>query len=93
MWPDRKAAIQGIIDDMTARAAKHGRTLRFGYRAHVIVRDSEAEARLAADRLLSKLDAATGAAIRGEIARFAIGRRAGTGGAARDGRRRGLCRG
>jgi len=64
MWPDRQEAVAAIIDDMKARAAKHGRTLRFGYRAHVIVRDTEAEAREAADRLLSKLDAATGAAIR-----------------------------
>ena len=64
MWPDRQEVVAGIIADMTARAAAHGRTLKFGYRAHVIVRDSEAEARTAADRLLSKLDAAEGAAIR-----------------------------
>ncbi|MGC7532461.1 LLM class flavin-dependent oxidoreductase, partial [Pandoraea pneumonica] len=36
----------------------------FGYRAHVVVRETEAEARSAADRLLSKLDAASGEAIR-----------------------------
>ena len=64
MWPDRREVIEGIIADMRARAARHGRTLRFGYRAHVIVRDTEAEARTAATRLLSKLDAAEGAAIR-----------------------------
>lgn len=64
MWPDKKETIAEIMADMTARAARHGRTLRFGYRAHMIVRDTEAEARAAADRLLSKLDAATGAAIR-----------------------------
>jgi len=64
MWPDRKEAVAEIMADMTARAAKYGRTLRFGYRAHVVVRDSEAEARSAADRLLSKLDADQGAAIR-----------------------------
>jgi alkanesulfonate monooxygenase len=64
MWPDKKEVIAEIIADMTARAAKYGRTLKFGYRAHMIVRDTEAEARAAADRLLSKLDAATGAAIR-----------------------------
>jgi alkanesulfonate monooxygenase len=64
MWPDRKENVAAIIADMTQRAAKHGRTLRFGYRAHVIVRDTEAEARTYADRLLSKLDAAQGAAIR-----------------------------
>jgi len=64
MWPDRKETIAAIIADMTARAAKYGRTLRFGYRAHTIVRDTETEARAAADRLLSKLDAEAGAAIR-----------------------------
>jgi alkanesulfonate monooxygenase len=64
MWPDREAAIAAIIADMKARAARRGRTLRFGYRAHVIVRETEAEARAAADRLLSKLDDAAGAAIR-----------------------------
>jgi len=64
MWPDKRETIAEIIADMKARAARHGRTLRFGYRAHMIVRDTEIEARAAADRLLSKLDAATGAAIR-----------------------------
>jgi alkanesulfonate monooxygenase len=64
MWPDRKEAIAETIADMRARAARNGRTLRFGYRAHVIVRETEREARAYADRLLSKLDAAQGAAIR-----------------------------
>ena len=64
MWPDKQETVAAIIADMTARAAAHGRTLKFGYRAHVIVRDTETEARTAADRLLSKLDAAEGAAIR-----------------------------
>ena len=64
MWPDTMPAVQAIIDDMTARAASYGRALKFGYRVHVIVRETEAEARLYADRLLSKLDTATGDAIR-----------------------------
>lgn len=64
MWPDRMEAVADIVKDLTARASAHGRTLRFGYRAHVIVRDTEAEARAAATRLLSKLDDAEGAAIR-----------------------------
>ncbi|HEU4842437.1 MAG TPA: LLM class flavin-dependent oxidoreductase, partial [Ilumatobacteraceae bacterium] len=50
--------------DMDARAASHGRTLRYGWRSHVIVRETEDEARAAARRLLSKLDDATGATIR-----------------------------
>ncbi|MDX3909057.1 MAG: LLM class flavin-dependent oxidoreductase [Sphingobium sp.] len=64
MWPDTMDKVREIIADMTARAASHGRTLKFGYRAHVIVRETEAEARTAATRLLSKLDDETGAAIR-----------------------------
>lgn len=64
MWPDKAEVVQAIIADMRERAARHGRVLRFGYRAHVIVRDTEQEARAAADRLLSKLDASEGAAIR-----------------------------
>ncbi|WP_294191892.1 LLM class flavin-dependent oxidoreductase [uncultured Sphingomonas sp.] len=64
MWPDTKEKVAEIIADMTDRAASYGRTLKFGYRAHVIVRDTETEARAYADRLLSKLDAAEGAQIR-----------------------------
>lgn len=64
MWPDRREVVAGIIADMTARAERHGRTLKFGYRAHVVVRATEAEARAAADRLLSRLDPDEGAAIR-----------------------------
>ncbi len=66
MWPDKEAAVRDIIADMTTRAAKYGRVLKFGYRAHVVVRETEAEARTAAERLLTKLDAATGAAIRAQ---------------------------
>ena len=64
MWPDTMPAVREIIADMTARAAAYGRTLKFGYRAHVIVRETEDEARTYAARLLSKLDDATGQAIR-----------------------------
>ena len=64
MWPDTLPAVKAIVDDMTARAAKYGRTLKFGYRVHVVVRETESEARAAADRLLSHLDARTGDEIR-----------------------------
>jgi alkanesulfonate monooxygenase len=56
--------VKSIIADMTARAAKRGRKLKFGYRVHVIVRETEAEARAHARRLLSRLDADAGEAIR-----------------------------
>ena len=64
MWPETISGARDIITDMTARAAKHGRTLKYGFRSHVIVRETEAEARDYATRLLSKLDAETGDAIR-----------------------------
>jgi len=64
MWPDTMPAVTEIVTDMTARAAKYGRKLKFGYRVHVVVRESEGEARDAASRLLSKLDDAEGEAIR-----------------------------
>ena len=64
MWPDRIENIRTVLDDMRERASSHGRQLRFGYRVHVIVRETEAEARAAARRLMSKLDDATGEEIR-----------------------------
>lgn len=66
MWPDKEDVVKATIADMQARAGKYGRSLRFGYRVHVVVRETEAEARAAADRLLSKLDAEAGAAIRAQ---------------------------
>ena len=64
MWPDTMDQVQAILDDMRNRAAGYQRSLKFGYRAHVIVRETEAEAREAADRLISRLDDATGEDIR-----------------------------
>ncbi len=64
MWPDTEDAIAGIIADMRSRAGSHGRQLRFGYRVHVIVRDTEREAREAAAHLISAVDPSVGDAIR-----------------------------
>ncbi|MFS2109263.1 LLM class flavin-dependent oxidoreductase [Sphingomonas sp. Sphisp140] len=64
MWPDTLPAVRETIDDLRARAVKEGRSLRFGYRVHVVVRETEEEARAAADRFVSHLDAGTGARIR-----------------------------
>ena len=64
-WPDTVAAVATTVSEMAARAAAYDRTLTFGLRAHVIVRDTEAEAKAAAQRLVSRLDDAEGAKIRG----------------------------
>lgn len=64
MWPDTMLNVREIIADMKARAASYGRTMKYGYRVHVIVRETEDEARAYADRLLSKLDDEIGRKIR-----------------------------
>jgi alkanesulfonate monooxygenase len=64
MWPDTEEEISRIMSDMKERAVRHGRTLKFGYRVHVVVRETEEEARDAASHLISAVDAATGDAIR-----------------------------
>jgi alkanesulfonate monooxygenase len=64
MWPETVSGARDLVDDMTQRAANHGRTLKYGFRAHVIVRETESEARDYAELLLSKLDDEKGAAIR-----------------------------
>jgi len=64
-WPDTESAVAELVADMNRRAAVHGRQLRYGFRCHVIVRETEADARAAARHLLATLDAAEGDRIRG----------------------------
>jgi alkanesulfonate monooxygenase len=64
MWPDTMAGVETTIADVRQRADQHGRTLRFGYRVHVIVRKTETEARAAARHLVAALDDEVGATIR-----------------------------
>jgi len=55
-WGEPPAAVAEKIADVRARAAKHGRTVRFGVRLHVIVRETNEAAWAAADELISHLD-------------------------------------
>ena len=55
-WGEPPAEVAKKVADVRARAAKHGRTVKFGIRLHVIVRETEEEAWADADRLISKLD-------------------------------------
>jgi alkanesulfonate monooxygenase len=64
LWPDRIDVVGETLDDLRARAARRGRRLRFGYRVHVIVRETESLAREAARRLVARLEPAAGEAIR-----------------------------
>ncbi|WP_075257649.1 FMNH2-dependent alkanesulfonate monooxygenase [Herbaspirillum camelliae] len=54
-WGEPPAAVRQKIDDVRERAARQGRTVRFGVRLHAIVRETTAEAWTAAERLISKL--------------------------------------
>ncbi|ENO86090.1 FMNH2-dependent alkanesulfonate monooxygenase [Thauera linaloolentis] len=67
-WGEPPAAVAQKIADVRARAASRGRTLRFGVRLHVIVRETNAEAWAEADKLISRLDDDTIAKVQ---ARFA----------------------
>lgn len=58
-WGEPPAQVAQKVADVRARAARHGRTLRFGIRLHVIVRETEDQAWRAADDLISRLDDAT----------------------------------
>lgn len=64
MWPDTEARLAANIESLTRQAAAHERTIDFGLRIHVIVRETESDARKAADRLISKLDPERGREIR-----------------------------
>jgi alkanesulfonate monooxygenase len=60
LWPETEEHLSATMHQLSQMAGAAGRTVDFGLRIHVIVRETEAEAREAAQRLLSKLDAARG---------------------------------
>ncbi|WBU57853.1 LLM class flavin-dependent oxidoreductase [Paracoccus sediminicola] len=64
MWPETKDELAGRMKAVNEVAQRHGRTLDYGLRVHMIVRDTEAEAREYARELVSKLDDEQGRAIR-----------------------------
>jgi alkanesulfonate monooxygenase len=64
MWPETEDKIEALMRDMSTRAAGYGRTIDFGLRVHMIVRETEAEARAYAQRLVSRLDDDKGKEIR-----------------------------
>ncbi|MEM8953856.1 MAG: LLM class flavin-dependent oxidoreductase [Verrucomicrobiota bacterium] len=64
MWPETEEQLKETMSAMAKKAEWYGRRIDFGLRVHVVVRETEAAARLAADRLISKLDAVKGAEIK-----------------------------
>lgn len=56
MWPETEDLLAERMKAVHARAEHHGRVLDYGLRVHMVVRDTEKEAREYADSLVSKLD-------------------------------------
>ena len=64
MWPEPKEQIAERMRAVNAVAERYDRSLDYGLRVHVIVRDTEQEAREYAQHLVSKLEDDAGRAIR-----------------------------
>ena len=64
MWPEPKEQIAERMKSVNQVAERYDRTLDYGLRVHVIVRDTEAEARDYSEHLVSKLDDELGTLIR-----------------------------
>lgn len=55
-WGEPPAAVAEKIADIRTRAARHGRSVKFGIRLHVIVRETNEAAWKAAEELISYVD-------------------------------------
>ena len=64
MWPDTTDEIRRTMDDVSSRASAAGRALSFGYRVHVVVRESSQQAYAAAAHLIAAVDEEEGRRIR-----------------------------
>jgi alkanesulfonate monooxygenase len=64
MWPETEERLAATMSEMSELADGFQRKIDFGLRIHMIVRETEAESRAAAERLLSKLDAEKGEEIK-----------------------------
>ena len=64
MWPETEGMLRGLMEKMSEKAAKFNRTLDFGLRVHVVVRETEEEAWKYAESIISKLDLEMGTELR-----------------------------
>ena len=64
MWPETEERLAELMTTMRAKAAEYHRVVQFGLRAHVIVRETEEEARAYADFLIAHLDRKQGDELR-----------------------------
>ena len=64
MWPETREELANRMLVVNDRAKTYNRTLDYGLRIHMVVRDTETEAREFAQELVSRLDENTGKLIR-----------------------------
>lgn len=64
MWPETEESMYETMQDMSARAAGYGRKIDFGLRIHVVVRETESEAKAYTNKLLSFFNEQRAAEIR-----------------------------
>lgn len=64
MWPEPEGRIVQLMSDMSKKAETYDRSVDFGLRVHVIVRETESEARQAAKELMKYIDDEKGTEIR-----------------------------
>ncbi|HWL09790.1 MAG TPA: FMNH2-dependent alkanesulfonate monooxygenase [Planctomicrobium sp.] len=69
-WGEPPEQVADKVARMKKLAAEQGRTLRFGIRLHVIVRDSVAESRREAEKLTQHITADVRAAAQGALAKY-----------------------
>ena len=69
-WGEPPAEVAKKVADVRERAAKLGRTVKFGIRLHVIVRETEDQAWQAAEELISHVDDVTVARAQAVFARM-----------------------
>ncbi|MCJ1885903.1 FMNH2-dependent alkanesulfonate monooxygenase [Pseudomonas sp. LA21] len=69
-WGEPPQAVAQKIADVRERAAKQGRSVKFGIRLHVIVRETAEEAWKAADKLIANISDETIANAQKSFARF-----------------------
>jgi alkanesulfonate monooxygenase len=69
-WGEPPKQVEEKIDTVRRLAAEHGRSVRFGIRLHVIVRETESQAWQAAEDLIRYLDDQTIAKAQKAFARF-----------------------
>jgi len=56
MWPETESRLKELMQNMSEKAETYGRTVDFGLRVHVIVRETEEEARNAAKYLMKYIE-------------------------------------